>query len=210
MLNYLFLALVLLPLGFCGPVSNDVFQGRRIGFEPFNISAPTRSLSLPSNTTTKASTTFLPHRFRVPDTETVLRLGFGIRRRRVDREELRTLLRFSLAFLEEGKARYGGDTIYQQQLGPYQRYEQLGFGIELVVQDIRESAEVFTWRELYEAVEGLMLYLVEGNRCWETTFLFFNHAGRFPDLNSEAVGWGVIRRPINPRSTMRDHEALQG
>lgn len=158
-----------------------------------HVSTPTRIYLPTDNTTTFDNLTiFLPYRIRVPSTRTVLRLGFGLPRKKIDAEALLSLLRLSDAVIQEGIDQFGRHTLYPQ--GPHllQLYSQLGFGIEIRIHDIRETPHLFTWQNLKETVEGLRLYLVEGKRFYETHFMFWNGPGLFPDLNDHPIGQGAI------------------
>ncbi|CAF9941374.1 MAG: hypothetical protein HETSPECPRED_003218 [Heterodermia speciosa] len=173
-----------------------------------NLDPPPDSLTatptLPSLNVSKtlngslAGTTFLAHRFRVPNTHTVLGLGFGIIRHRIDAVDLQSLLHLALSVAKEGLDHYGGDAEYPFQPGALhpgairQSFGQIGFDLSLLIQDCG-NYNYFNYGELYESLEGLMAYLVVGQRSWETTFMVWNGPGRFPDLTDPPIARGKIR-----------------
>lgn len=198
---------MLLPLGivlvvavfhvaFATPVDINTSPAQHLNLHPSDSFIPTTTIpslnaSKPLNNSL-AGATFLAHRFRVPNTETVLGLGFGIIRHRVDAVDLRSLIRLALAVAKEGLDHYGGDAEYPLQQGLHQSFEQIGFGLYLLIQDC-DNGLFFNYQELYETVQGLMGFLVVGERSWETTFVVWHGPGRFPDLTDEPITRGKIR-----------------
>ena len=174
----------------CKNISAKVSTTQRVDLDATHSLAPTKLPFLSNGTST--SNVFLPYRFRVPDTGTVLRIGFGLPRHKIDFEIMEELLDLSESVVDDSLRRFGADTHCPRGPGHHQLYEQLGAGIELRIQDVPQSSG-FTWQQLHEAVIGLHLYLVEGRRSYETYFIFYNGPGRFPDLNDEPLGRGDIR-----------------
>ena len=208
---------MLLPLGivlviaffhvaFATLIDSDTSPARRLNLDPSDSFIPTATI--PSFNASKslndslAETTFLAHRFRVPDTNTVLGLGFGIFRHRVDATDLQSLIRLALGVAKEGVDHYGGAAEYELQ-GLHQSFEQTGFDLYLLIQDCNNGI-FFNYQELYETLEGLMGFLVVGERNWETTFVVWHGPGRFPDLTDHPVARGKIR--MMGRSSSMDVE----
>ena len=134
----------------------------------------------------------LPHRFRVPGEEMVLRLGFGLFRTSVDPVRLQSLLRFALGIIEEGAQENGWDEIYPTYVIGRQRFiHSLGEGISLRITNFR-SLDLFTWRHIHTLVKALKLFLIEGKKPYLTKFKFFVGPGPTPDVTEGAKGWGAI------------------
>ena len=179
------------------PIDSNTSPAQHLNLESSGSVNPTTTLPFLNLSKTLnnslAGATFLAHRFRVPNTNTVLGLGFGIIRRRVNAIDLQSLIRLALNVAKEDLDRYGGDADYPLQEGFHQSFEQGGFDLNLWIQNCNNGL-FFNYRELYETVEGLMGYLVVGERNWETTFVVWHGPGRFPDLTDHPIAQGKIRR----------------
>ena len=179
------------------PIDSSASPAQHFNLEPSDSFTP--ATTLPSLNVSRtlnnslAGTTFLAHRFRVPNTNTVIGLGFGIIRRRVDAIDLQSLLRLAQAVAKEGSDHHGGDAVYPLQAGFHQSFERDGFDLYLLIQDC-DNGLFFTYRQLYETLEGLTWYLVIGERNWESTFVVWNGPGKFPDLTYHPILRGKIRR----------------
>ena len=169
-------------------VSGGLSSIQEEGFFPLNTSlhAPVSFSSL------TAPDPNLPHRFRVPGEEMVLRLGFGLFRTSVDPVRLQSLVRFALGIIEEGAAEHGWDQIYPTyMMGRQQFLYSLGEGISLRITNFR-NLDLFTWRHIHTLVKALNLFLIEGNRPYLTKFKFFVGPGPTPDVTESAKGCGAI------------------
>ena len=182
---------------FAIPIDSNTSPAQHLTLEPSDSFTPTATIPSSLNVSKTLNNsligaTFLAHRYRVPNTNTVLGLGFGIIRRRIDATDLQSLMRLALAVVKEDLDRYGGDAQYPLQAGLHQSFEQAGFDLYLLIQDC-DNYLYFTYQELYESVEGLMGYLVAGQRSWETTFVVWHGPGKFPDLTDHPIARGKIR-----------------
>ena len=65
-------------------------------------------------------------------------------------------------------AGFGGNQAYGRGLGD-------GFSFE--VWNVRNSGRYFTWGQVGNVVEGLKLFLLEGERCYLTAFNFWDGPG---------------------------------
>lgn len=131
----------------------------------------------------------LPYSFDVPNSEIRLQLGFGWRRRSLDPMDLQGLIVFLLHFIDEVIKEFGPGQLVRVQANGMQRVDyELGDGIEFAVQNCRPG-EYFTWDTLRDVVEGLRLYLIEGQRYRQTYFKFYD----WPFRGSVALGAGRIR-----------------
>ena len=179
------------------PIESNASPAQQLNLDRSDSFTPTTTLPFLNVSKTLnnslAETTFLAHRFRVPNTNTVLGLGFGIIRHRIDAVDLRSLIRLAVGVGKEELDHYGGDAEYPLLAGMHQSFEQAGFDLELLIQDCQNGL-FFTYRQLYETLEGLMGFLVVGERSWETSFVVWHGPGRFPDLTEHPVAHGTIRR----------------
>ena len=169
-------------------VSERLSSMQQAGNLPLNTSVPApvsySNLTAPDHN--------LPHRFRVPGEEMVLRLGFGLFRTSVDPIRLQSLIRLSQAVIEEGAGTHGWDELYPTYVIGRQRFiYSLGEGISLRVTNFRRL-DLFTWRQIHTLVKGLDLFLVEGKRPYLTKFKFFVGPGPTPDVEEIAKGWGAV------------------
>lgn len=129
--------------------------------------------------------TVLPYRFHVPNTQTYLRLGFGFRRHRLNPFALRELIGYIQHCINEsievdGEHAYPPiDLAQSQQLYLW----TLGAGIYIVIENVKGSGRYFTWGQLKNVVEGLRLFLIEGQRYYKTAFTFWD--GRWQPLLGE-------------------------
>ena len=118
----------------------------------------------------------LPYSFSVPNTETYLRLGFGLVRRRLDPMSLGGLIALIQDEIVRGIETFGEDAFpglnvvaATQQFG-----WSLGDGFHFEVYNVMFSGTFFTWRQLGHVVEGLRLFLVVGRRPFATEFRFWD------------------------------------
>ena len=160
-----------------------------------NISnPPSISISSKSSNSTRDFYPF-PHRFRVPGTDTVLHLGFGMRRS-LDPLHVRSLIAVAEDYIDEEIENLphipGFEPLYPAAGGLNQLfYKTLGDGIVLMVRNNVEAGKMFTWEELRDVVVGLRLYLVDGRRFWQTRFKFYS-GGYAPDVTTRNIGFGMV------------------
>ena len=121
----------------------------------------------------------LPYSFFVPNTETYLRLGFGLVRHRLDPLSLGGLIAFIQDEIVRGIDRYGEDAYPALNIvTEEQRFAwTLGDGFRFQIHSARSSGLFFTWRQLGNVVEGLRLFLVVGERPFATRFRFWDGPG---------------------------------
>ena len=121
----------------------------------------------------------LPHSFFVPDTETYLRLGFGLVRHRLDPLSLGGLIAVMQHEILRGINQYGEDTYVGFNILAYgQRFQwTLGDGFHFEIHNVKSSNRFFTWKQLENVVEGLRLFLVVGERPFAPRFRFWDGAG---------------------------------
>ena len=119
----------------------------------------------------------LPYLFPVPDTQTILYLGFGLRRFPLPPEHMRSLLAVSYDYIAEQVERQGAQTLYPvfPNVGQ-QLYKSLGDGIHLVIKNVFDD-QLFTWGTLHDVVKGLQLYLIDGRRFRQCYFNFHDFEG---------------------------------
>ena len=159
------------------------------------ISASAGTSSLPLNATnitnsnpqsfndsielTSAGVVFLPYYFAVPDTNIVLRLGFGIRRRALDPMDLRSMLVVAADQVQEQITIHGAQGWYPHLANDQQKYvfELGGDGIRLSIVSLDYPFGLFDWGDLRDVLLGLKLYLVDGNRPRQTYFKFYENFG---------------------------------
>ena len=128
----------------------------------------------------------------MPTTDTVLRLTYGLIRHRIDHLDLQSLIHLAKGTVELNFDAHGGNTVYPLEPHGRQVFEMLGFGIQLRVENVAPE-RLFTYRMLYEVVEGLRLFLVVGRRNWEVRFWVWNGVGEWPD-RGEPVARGAVER----------------
>lgn len=176
-----------------GPLRSPI---ESVSLNPLNSSTPTAPASLipiPKTITTSLTTNpWLPHRYRVPTTNTVLRLSYGLFRHRIDLLDLQSLIHLAKGTVEINFDAHGGNTVYPLDANGRQIFAQLGFGIQLRIENIAPQP-LFTYRMLYEVVEGLRLFLVVGKRNWEVWFKVWNGLGNWPD-RGDPVAKGAVER----------------
>ncbi|KAL8972603.1 MAG: hypothetical protein Q9183_000461 [Haloplaca sp. 2 TL-2023] len=129
----------------------------------------------------------LPHHYKVPNSETVIRMGFG--ERITDREALWELLVICEHAVRELVQEYGlfGEVHWespQRQLWGY----DLGAGVKITV--MNRANKVMWYGQLLSLMVGLKEYLVDQNRPNEVSFIF--RCGEQGD-----VGWGWIVKERN-------------
>lgn len=127
----------------------------------------------------------LPYGFSVPNTQTYIRLGFGLPRHRLDPMSLTGLIAVVQHAIVEG-IHFDGEDAYPDLNIFYgkQRFQwTLGDGFTFLVWNSK-SGNYFTWEQLKHLVEGLKLYLVDGDRYYSVAFNFWDGPGwwRMPPL----------------------------
>ena len=154
------------------PVSTPAPSSKDLELSLFNTS----NVTLATNSTALTLPSFLPYSFAVPDTETFLRLGFGMRRHRLDPLSLGGLIASVQDTIVQG-IRIGGENLCPG-VDPIFRYQELdyslGDGFHFEVYTDIPAPEFFTWGELKNVVRGLELYLVQGQRPYATVFSFWD------------------------------------
>ena len=138
---------------------------------------------------------FLPYHFRVPTTAIVLHLGFGIFRHRIDPAELRSLLLLTRDGIQHGINVHGRDALFPAMGDNHrQQFSEHGLGtVQLDVSDFRAGNQ-FSWGDLWNVVEGLRLYLLEGGRSFETHFTFWEEPEAVSHRLHRKLGQGRIVR----------------
>ncbi|KAL8792211.1 MAG: hypothetical protein Q9195_005167 [Heterodermia aff. obscurata] len=182
----------------CFPPSRDAVSAANSHLDIKNLIAPVSPLPDANNSglsnDSLAVGPLLPHRFRVPTTHTVLYLGFGIIRNRIDWNELQSLLMIAKGAVQEGIDHHSIDTMYPRSpINGLQSFAQLGVGIEIVVRNLNHDHSLFTWGQLYDVVEGLRLYLVEERRNYEAAFRFYEDPAEDVEQSRIALGYGRIQ-----------------
>lgn len=132
--------------------------------------------------------------FRVPDTLTVLRLS-SVQEPPLDLTELYTLLLIAQAQAQEGIDAHGGAAFYQQG-GPFQYFQVESSGVGLILwknEDRPRGFRFYTWQQLLEVIEGLLLFMVDWRRSDVTSFTFWNGPGQHPERGRN-LGQGVVGR----------------
>ena len=201
-MNLPFLQLVLtatlVRIGFSTPVGSDItslsdfdFSDRNVNLPIITSLTPNASESLNGSLTSR---TWLPHLYRVPGTNTVLYLGFGIIRRRLDLAEIKTTLLLANDTVSQGIRRFGRNTFYPITNANRQYFSDYGFGMQLNIANDRKHAEHFTWQDLYNTVDGLYRYLFEAGRNYETAFLFYSGPVERPEIYTYPKGHGRLWR----------------
>ena len=167
-----------------------------LSLNPLHSSTPTAPVSLiptpKTITTSLTANPWFPHRYRVPTTKTVLRLNYGLIRHRIDLLDLQSLIHLAKGTIEINFDAHGGNTVYPLDAHGRQIFAQLGFGIQLRIENVAPQP-LFTYRMLYEVVEGLRLFLVVGKRNCEVWFKVWNGLGEWPD-RGDPVAKGAVER----------------
>lgn len=159
-----------------------------------------------SNSSALVDNFLLPYRFKVPDTNILLRLGFGIRRS-LDRNHMRSLIAVAEEHIDEQIAALppappDSQHVYPVAQGRYQTfYKSLGDGIRLLIGNNYQIGKLFTWDELEDVVIGLRMYLVDGDRFWQTGFGFYVEDVA-PDMTTGCMVYGSL----GPREYASDDE----
>ena len=136
----------------------------------------------------------LPYGFHVPGTETYLRLGFGLPRRRLDPMSLTGLIAVVQHIILEGirdegaDAEAGVDPIFVNQRLKW----TLGDGFHLKIYSVPPAGAFFTWGQLENVLRGLKLYLIDGGRYYAVVFNFWDGPMSWwnPPLGSGAIALG--------------------
>lgn len=166
-----------------------------LSLDPRNSSTYTALVNPPSApktiSTSLSANPWFPHRYPVPTTNTVLRLSYGLIRHRIEPLELQSLIHLAQSTVQINFHAHGGNTIYPLNDQGRQVFEQLGWGVQLLIEN--STPRLFTYRMLYEAVEGLRLFLVVGSRNCEVRFRVWNGLGEWPDRGNP-VARGTIER----------------
>lgn len=123
---------------------------------------------------------YFPHRIRVPNTPTVLQLGFDRPRRRLDPDEWQSFLNVVQGTIRNDIDEHGGATVYPQNVFDEQIFEEMWRDMDLeIVGWIYGSP--FTYQELWEVLQGLRIFMVDGARNYQASFTFWSGVGPFPD-----------------------------
>ena len=136
----------------------------------------------------------LPYSFAVPGTQTFLRLGFGVRRHRLDPLSLGGLIAAVDDLIVQGIRRDGGD--WEPGVDPIFRYQELeyslGDGFHWDVYTDIPAPGFVSWGQLKNVVKGLELYLVQGERPYTTVFSFWDGPRSWitPPLGHGAIALG--------------------
>jgi len=119
----------------------------------------------------------LPYRFVVPNTETVLFLGFGLRRRALSAAFIESLIVVSKDYIAQQIDEQGAHTFnpITPNIGQL-FYKSLGDGISLEIQSVLPD-RFFDWDTVQDVVEDLSLYSISGWRVWQCYFNFHNAEG---------------------------------
>ncbi|KAL8791797.1 MAG: hypothetical protein Q9195_005606 [Heterodermia aff. obscurata] len=143
------------------PIDSNASPAQQLNLDPSDSLTPTATLpSLNVSKTlnnSQAGATFLAHRFRVPNTNTVLGLGFGIIRHRIDATDLQSLLHLALAIAKENLDQYGGDAEYPLQPGFHQSFEQSSPALYRMDQSYTEILDNSTIGKVVAYVGGYLL-----------------------------------------------------
>ena len=178
----LFFVACLLQSALSTPIGPETSLSKALSLDiPDSIARTAYLSTLNASTTANNSLLvphFLPHRFKVPTTDTVLDLGFGIIRHRIDMANLHSLILYAKATVIEGMEEHGVNALYPTYNTNVQQFSTLGINCKLWVRNLRDGERRFTWGQLYNVVEGLRLYLVQGGRNYETRFAFANSGPR--------------------------------
>ena len=185
------------------PISPETSLSLSPGLVLSDPSAETFNLT-PLNTsstsnTSLTGTTFLPHQFRVPTTKIVLWLGFGIIHHRIDPTELRSLLLLTKAFIQKGIDDHGSRALFPTSGNDHrQEFVETGLGtVGLFISDFKAGNQ-FSWGNVWDVVEGLRLYLLDGERSLETSFTFWEYPPRAAINLHRKLGHGFIKRGSPP------------
>ena len=164
----------LVALTKASPVSTTDASSKDFDLSLLNTSN-LNNITLGTNSTVP-TLSVLPYSFAVPNTQTFLRLGFGLPRRHLDPMSLGGLLAVVQDIISEGirvdgeDAHPGVDPLFMYQTVDY----SLGDGFRLVVDSRLPATSFFTLAQLRNVVRGLELYLVEGGRPYATVFSFWD------------------------------------
>ena len=170
---------------------------------------PTKGLDLPLlmnlqsyNTTPTSNSsnistwpTPLPYGFSVPNTQTYLRLGFGLPRHRLDPMSMGGLIAVIQHAIVEGIEEDGEEHLPNiDPLSGLQRFDwTLGDGFYFQIMNILGTGRYFTWGQMKDVVEGLRLYLMIGKKYYATAFSFWVGPGWWRRLPLGAGGLWVDR-----------------
>lgn len=155
-------------------------------------------LSLNSTATSNVSDalatlpTPLIHLFPVPNTQTYLRLGFGVPWHPLDRFDMGGLIATVQYFIDQGIENYGleGYPGIVQLTGIQEFGYTLGDGCHFYIRNVKGSGRYFTWEQARNVLEGLRLYLIVGERFYATSFGFWDGPGT---LGNSPLGGGGLR-----------------
>ncbi len=128
----------------------------------------------------------LPYFFSVPNSQIILNIGFGWRRRPLDPMDMRGLIAVAQHEISEVLEEIGPGHLYPISVATGQQWYDcdLGYGIELWVQNLK-GGRYFLWDDLSDVVEGLRSYLIVGERFRRTYFQFWRGAVH---LGSGSIG----------------------
>lgn len=136
----------------------------------------------------------LPYSYKVPRTDTILRLGLGSP---VPVRKILSLLMVCEHSIAGSIATQTRDGEIDWQTPQRQNFEyDLGDGIRIHVLNL--SGHVVKWGQLQIVIRGLIQFLVDGNRGYEAMF-------RFRSDGQGEVGWGYIAKGGNRPNMLQDH-----
>ncbi|KAI4256737.1 MAG: hypothetical protein LQ352_001978 [Teloschistes flavicans] len=169
----------------CTPIApSDISLGIDVnGSIPVDLSQPTTPHPIP-----------LPYSYKVPRTDTILRLGLGSP---VPVRKILSLLMVCEHSIAGSIATQTRDGEIDWQTPQRQNFEyDLGDGIRIHVLNL--SGHVVKWGQLQIVIRGLIQFLVDGNRGYEAMF-------RFRSDGQGEVGWGYIAKGGNRPNMLQDH-----
>ncbi|MCJ1460741.1 hypothetical protein MMC28_011123 [Mycoblastus sanguinarius] len=166
----------------CATRASLIIPSNRTNWAPnLTVPSPLTNLSLPNS-----FPVYLPYRLDVPDTDMVLHLGFGLRPQRFNPSHVRGLIAVAQDWIAQQVEIFGPDMLFPH-IDPQVQYfyKTLGDGILLEVWNARGEI-FFTWESLKDAVEGIRLFVVVGQRFRRCYFKFGE--------DGLDVGQGMLRR----------------
>ena len=186
------------------PVSTAAPSSKDLGLPLFNTSH-FNNATLGTNFNALTLPSVLPYSFAVPGTQTFLRLGFGLRRRRLDPLDLGGLIAAIEDLIVQGINRDGDH--WEPGVDPIFRYQyleySLGDGFHWEVYTDIPARDFVSWGQLKNVVKGLELYLVQGQRPYATVFSFWDGPRSW---TTPPLGHGVIALGNDPRVESADQK----
>ena len=163
------------------PHPNDN-SSNNIDLPPYSLRSHNASTlkSHHSSDSIDALSVILPYGFAVPNTQTYLRLGFGLPRKRLDPMGMGGLIAVVQYEIEMSIEREGADfhpwiNYLEQQMFTY----TLGDGFSLILHSTELPGRYFTLQQAANVVEGLRLFSIVGEKFYATEFNFWDGPGRF-------------------------------